>query len=89
MSTAHARSIPEKIGDWKAAFDAVSAELTPQPMRKFLGAFSDSDDVAKLRSYQELAKLVAANDRAAALVAAMLTSAGVKPVPVSIGIEDE
>ncbi len=87
--TATPRTLEQRIADWATAYDAVRQEITPDPMRKFLGAFADASDVASLRSYQDLARLVAANDRAAAMIAAMLTSGGIKPAPVEMDLGDD
>ena len=84
-----ARTAEQKTSDWFRVFEAVKAELTPEPLRKFIGAIDHAADVATLRSYQELARIVAANDRAAALVAGMLTANGVKPVPIDLDMEDD
>lgn len=86
--TTTARTVQQRIGDWQLAFEAIRTEITPEPMRRFLGAFAATTDVAGLRSFQDLARMVAANDRAAALVAGMLTAQGVKPLPVDLDLDE-
>jgi hypothetical protein len=72
----------ERVGEWKAAFDAIREELTPTAMRTILAEMSEVEGVAQLSSYMSLARNVMANDRCAATVAAMLTATGIKPVRV-------
>lgn len=79
----------EKVGNWYAAFEKVRVELTPPAMRAILAEMSEVDGIAQLQSYMQLARNVMANDRAAAIVAAMLVSTGIKPVPVDYGDEAE
>ena len=76
----------EKVGAWSRVFEALREEITPQAMRGLLDAMTPvkqednrETTVLALQAYVSLARLVTANDRAAALSAAMLVSAGVKP----------
>lgn len=90
-------SVEEKVGAWAAAFTALREEITPSLMREVLTKMqvpiqdpnTDAQTyMAALQSYIALARLVTANDRAAALAAAMMVSAGVKPVLVE-GMSDD
>ena len=98
MSSSRAgRSVMEKVGDWKVAFDAVAAELNPQALRDQLDAVINTpipQDPEGLLVYTQrmnasmaLARLVSANDRAAATVAALITQTGIKPTAVDYGDE--
>lgn len=72
------KSVFDKVGDWKLAFDAISEELTPRSVREIKTIMeSEKVDVGALAAAERLARLIAANDRAAALAAAVLTSVGV------------
>lgn len=71
--------LPERIGQWKVAFDAVRAEITPAEMRTILAEMGEVEGVAQLGSYMQLANGVMANDRTAAEVAARLVY-GVRPL---------
>ncbi len=75
--------VAERVGQWKQAFDAIRAELTPEAMRTILAEMDEVEGVAQLQSYMSLARNVMANDRAAATVAAMLVATGIKPTPTS------
>jgi hypothetical protein len=77
------------VGQWKAAFDAIRTELTPDQLRTILAEMELVEGVAQLQSYMSLARNVMANDRAAATVAAMLTATGIKPVGMSYSDIDE
>lgn len=82
------RTIQQKCGDWKQAFDVVREELTTETSRSVLRTMQtrppgeDESEATYLRTQvaiaQAVAGIIAANDRQAALVAAMLTGAGVK-----------
>ena len=80
------RSVNEKIADWSQAYWAVSSELTPKAIRDVLATMEGvPSDPGGLSAAERLARLVAANDRTAALVAAMLTTyGGVKPAFVDL-----
>lgn len=88
MST---RPVPveDKVGSWFRAFEAVRAELTPAQMRAILAEMDEVEGVAQLASYMQLARNVMANDRMAAMVAAMLVATGIKPVLADMGDSDE
>lgn len=66
------RTIEDKVGDWLTAYNAVATELTP---REFRYGTSNEDP--------ERRRIVFANDRMAALVAALLVgTGGTRPIPV-------
>lgn len=84
------RSVAERVGDWAQAFRAVQEELTPLPLRAMMTTLvnsvppAGSDDLDQVRAYIErvnaaggVSRLVFANDRAAAVVAGILTQSGV------------
>lgn len=77
----------EKVTSWAAVFEALRAEITPPVMRQVLDKMT-AKDPTNIPAYVALARLVTANDRAAALCAAMLVAAGVKPVIVE-GLADD
>jgi hypothetical protein len=81
--------VSERVGQWKAAFDAIREELTPSRLRNVLAEMDKVEGIAQLSSYMSLARNVMANDRAAATVAAMLTATGIKPVGASFSDIDE
>lgn len=92
MSTG--RTAAQKVGDWKFAFDAIKVELTPDATRNVLATLQTrapaegESEAAYLQDQlaiaQQVARIVAANDRTSAIVAAMITQNGVK-VPVDYG----
>ena len=67
------QTVPERVAAWFQAYSVIRDELTPAKERP-LKAISDG------------ARVIAANDRTAALVAAMLVTSGIRPV--AIGEED-
>lgn len=71
--------VEERVATWLRAFNAIRAELTPQGMRDTLAKMEQVEGIAQLSSYMSLARNVMANDRAAATVAAMIVSTGIKP----------
>lgn len=82
------RTVDEKVGDWKRAYDAVRDELTPEAFRA-LTSLASADNAASIQVGMTAARVVFANDRAAATVAAMLTQSGIKPVGFDYGDESE
>lgn len=80
--------VPERVGQWKQAFDALREELTPPKMRQILAEMDEVDGVPALQSYMSLARNVMANDRTAATVAAMLVTSGIRPVPMD-GLDEQ
>jgi hypothetical protein len=95
MASARGRSVEEKVGDWKVAFDAIAAELNPQALRDQLDVVintpipQDADGLLlyaqRMSASLALARLVSANDRAAATVAALITQTGIKPAGIDYG----
>lgn len=89
------KTVIEKVGDWKIAFDAIAAELNPQALRDQLNSVINTPIpqdpegmgtyVARMNAAIAMARLVSANDRAAATVAALLTATGIKPAPIDYG----
>lgn len=77
--------VQAKIGNWKQAFDAVSAELTPLALREMLGVMQSNEMMRDLPLYIQLTRVVSANDRAAATVAALLVATGIKPTSIDYG----
>jgi hypothetical protein len=80
------RSVPQRLGDWSEAFDFTRQAITPVEFRTMLAAMLKpaGEDVGDVQAYavlvqasMTLARLVSANDRTAAIVAAMLTQSGV------------
>jgi hypothetical protein len=72
----------EKIGHAHDAFEKFRVELTPQAMRDILSKMDEVQGIEQLSSYMSLARNVMANDRTALLAAVILTSTGVRPLPV-------
>lgn len=89
------RTVIEKVGDWKQAFDAVAAELNPQQLRDQLNAVintpipQDPEGIvtytARMNAAMAMARLVSANDRAAGTIAALITQTGIKPAGIDYG----
>lgn len=74
--------VPERVGHWHQAFEAIRAELTPAAMRTILAEMNEVQGIEQLGSYMTLARNVMANDRTAAVVAAMLVTSGIRPLPM-------
>ena len=88
------RTITDKIADTRRAFEVFREELTPPIQRETLTKMTGPDALAaiaatgSIEAYEKmvqsslsLARLIAANDRAALLAAAMVTQSGVaRPV---------
>jgi hypothetical protein len=74
------RTPTQKVSDWFAVYDAVRAELTPPAYQEMVDAMMLAKDpnnpTAPLRAAIDIARMVAANNRTAATVAGILTSAG-------------
>lgn len=87
--------VQAKLGDWKLAFDTVAAELNPQKLRDQLDAVintpipQDPEGLVvyaqRMNASMALARLVSANDRAAATVAALIVNTGIKPAAIDYG----
>ncbi len=82
------RTVPQKVGDWKVAYDAIREEMTMPEMRAILAAMQSNDQMRDLPLYIQLARLVSANDRAAGTIAALITQTGIKPTAFNYG-DDE
>jgi hypothetical protein len=82
--------VQAKIGYWKQAFDAVRADFNASipGMRDLLLTLQSQEAMRDLPLYIQLARVVSANDRAAATVAALLTATGIKPTALNYG-DDE
>lgn len=77
--------VQAKVGNWKLAFDAIREETTDPAMRAILSTMQTNDAMRDLPLYIQLARVVSANDRAAATVAALITATGIKPVAFDYG----
>jgi hypothetical protein len=78
---AQGKPVTEKVGDWYQAFEAIRMELTPQSMRSIVDVLKGAGDPGSLASMERAARMIAANDRAAAIAAAIITQSGVsRPV---------
>lgn len=82
------RTVPEKVGDWLDAYRAIREELTPEAFR-VLTNLSTANDVQSINVGMTAARVVFANDRAAATVAALLTQSGIKPTSLDYGDDPE
>lgn len=91
------RTVEQKASDWYEAYRLVAEQLTPPALREQLNAvinqpFPISEDMDALLLYNSrvsasmaMARLVSANDRAAATVAALITQTGIKPAGIDYG----
>jgi hypothetical protein len=73
--------VNERVGLWKQAFDAIREETTQPEMRLILATLQSTEEMRSLPIYVQLARLVSANDRCAATVAALITANGIKTPP--------
>ena len=79
------RTVEAKVGDWSTAFWAVKAEITPQAIRDIKTVMEGATDPGALAVAERLTRMIFANDRTAAIVAAMLTTqGGIKPAFVDL-----
>lgn len=81
------RTVPERVTDWLAAYNAIRDEVTPPVMRTMFTELA-KQGAEGLNASMALARVVMANDRACALAAAMLTSSGGAPRPVILDGDD-
>jgi hypothetical protein len=81
--------VSERVGNWYSAFEAVRQELTPSELRSILAAMDEVQGIEQLGSYMQLARQVMANDRAAAIVAGMLVTTGIRPAPMDLSLDDD
>ena len=76
------RTVQEKVGDWKEAYDLIRAEITPEQFRGLQALVSrvneETYDPAVVHLGMDVSRIVFANDRTAAEVAAELTKYSVK-----------
>lgn len=82
------KTVAEKVGEWKQAYDAVVEEVHTPGMRELLATLQTTEAMRDLPLYVQLARVVNANQRAAATVAALLVATGIKPTAVNYG-DDE
>ena len=80
--------MPQRIVDAAQAFDALRQEITPQALRELTALANASGNANEINLGVAVAKIVYANDRAALIAAAMITSSGVSRPMVDIGSED-
>jgi hypothetical protein len=88
------RTVEEKVSDWFTAFNAIKHEITPVEFRPLLALMGSkdgdgNDNVQAINLGVAVARIVMANDRAAATVAALLTTNGVKPSGFEYGENPE
>lgn len=96
------RTPQEKVGDWNAAFEPIRDSITTHEMRAMQSAMTEvqvpktTDDIGAFQAWvalvQEtvkLSRLIAANDRAAAIAAAMLVQSGVSRPVISTDEEGD
>lgn len=85
------RTLDQKIGDTVQAFAVLRDEVTPPSFRGLINKLTevpvgpDTDMVAYASLVQgslHLARIIAGNDRNAMLAAAIITSSGVRTVPI-------
>jgi len=91
------KTVEQKVSDWLVAYRAVSYEVTASKLREQLNSVINTPIpqdpegigtyVVRMNAAMALARLVSANDRAAATVAALLVSSGIRPAPVDYGDE--
>ena len=91
------RTVTQKVGDWNTAFEATREAITPAGLRNLIDRLAsfpvnDATDAAAyaslVQSSMSVARIVAANDRAAAISAAMLTQSGVSRPVIGDTIEE-
>ena len=79
------RTVEDKVADWLLAYQAIKAELTPEAFVTLAATAHQSDNVQGINIGIGMARLVFANDRAAATVAALLVQSGIKPTGFDYG----
>lgn len=82
------QTVEDKVGQWKAAFDAIAPELHTPGMLDLLASLQTQEAMRDLPLYIQIARMVNANQRAAATVAALLVQSGIKPTSINYG-DDE
>lgn len=77
--------VVEKVGQWKRAFDAIAPEIQTPGMVELLALMQSQEAMRDMPLYIQLARVVSANQRAAATVAALLVQSGIKPTAIDYG----
>lgn len=85
MST---RTVIQKVGDWKQAYDMIRDDITPEAFRS-LTSIATAADPQSINIGMTAARVVFANDRAAATIAALITQTGIKPTGIDYGDDPE
>jgi len=85
MPRSEREQVEAKLANWNQAFMQISESLTQPAMREMLATLQSNEQMRDLPLYIQLARLVSANDRAAATVAALITATGIKPVAFDYG----
>lgn len=84
------RTAEQRYLDWLAVYTKIKADLTPEPfdqLYKLSEQEPDQQNVISIQLGMQAARITFANDRAAAVTAAMITQSGVsRPI---IEIADE
>jgi hypothetical protein len=76
-------SVEEKVGNWVNAYRAIRDELTMPELRAAQDLMNRTEGM--LVSSLAVARLIYANDRAAAMTAAIITTyGGVRPLPLEV-----
>jgi len=88
------QTVEQKVGQWLTAFNVIKEELTSKEARQSMMTMQsrppepDESEASYLRTQvaiaQQVASIIAANDRTAATVAGLLVQSGIK-VPVDYG----
>lgn len=81
-------SVEDKVGNWKQAFDLIAPEIHTPGMLDLLATLQSQEAMRDLPLYIQIARIVNANQRAAATIAALLVGQGIKPTGVNYG-DDE
>jgi hypothetical protein len=97
-------TVIDKVGQWHEAYTAILAELSPPELDEAYGLLVATKVqgegtgileldmqayAARVNAAMAMARLTAANRRAAATVAALLTATGIKPADIAYGDELE
>lgn len=83
------RSVEDKVADWLVVYQAVQSEFDSKlPGLRELAALAAPGDAGSINVGLTASRIICANDRAAATVAALLTQSGIKPTAIDYG-EDE
>lgn len=88
--------VEEKVGMWARAYETIKSDLTPTLLRDLnstlmeaVKATDSAEDpmtyLSRVNAAVNISRVVFANDRAAATVAAMLVATGIKPVALEFG----